>query len=427
MSNSVVELFAGVGGFHLAAKQSGWKVIWANQWEPGVKVQHAYDCYTKNFPDTVAANDDIANVIRDIPKHDLLVGGFPCQDYSVAATKAKGIQGKKGVLWWEIAKVLSARKPKYVLLENVDRLLKSPTSQRGRDFAIMLATFDELGYNVEWRVINAAEYGYAQRRRRVFLFAWKQRNPWSTKFSKCKSKETWLKKKGLFSSVFGSDMEEISKVSLNPSQSKLEQFSNNSKTEKKGKGKTPEDNDRLLRISQDWDAYKLSPFKRAGLMSKGEVWTCNYKSTYEGKRVLLGDILQKKVDDPWFYLDKDEMEKWEYLKGSKKEERIVKATGFKFNYSEGPLPFPDPLDRPSRTMITGEGGKAPSRFKHVVKDSTKKLRRITPNEAERLNGFPDDWTLTEKMPKNFRYFCMGNALVVPLVGEIMEGIKNDST
>ena len=114
------------------------------------------------------------------------------------------------------------------------------------------------------------------------------------------------------------------------------------------------------------------------------------------------------------------------MKGSKKEERVVKATGFKFNYSEGPLPFPDPLDRPSRTMITGEGGKAPSRFKHVVKDSTKKLRRITPIEAERLNGFPDDWTLTETMPTNFRYFCMGNALVVGLVAEIMEGIKNNS-
>ena len=176
MSNSVVELFAGVGGFHLAAKQSGWNVIWANQWEPGVKVQHAFDCYTKNFPDTVAVNDDIANVIRDIPKHDLLVGGFPCQDYSVATTlkNSKGLIGKKGVLWWAIHRILDekgSKRPKYLFLENVDRLLKSPSSQRGRDFAVMLKSLDELGYAVEWRVINAADYGMPQRRRRVFIFA----------------------------------------------------------------------------------------------------------------------------------------------------------------------------------------------------------------------------------------------------------------
>ena len=179
----VIELFAGVGGFRLGLEKSGHTTVWANQWEPKIKAQNAYECYATHFKDNFKdLNTDINEVDIDkvVPKHDLLVGGFPCQDYSVATVQAQGIEGKKGVLWWEIAKVLSARKPKYVLLENVDRLLKSPTSQRGRDFAIMLATFDELGYSVEWRVINAADYGYAQRRRRVFLFAWKQRNPWNT-------------------------------------------------------------------------------------------------------------------------------------------------------------------------------------------------------------------------------------------------------
>ncbi len=424
MSNSVVELFAGVGGFHLAAKESGWKVIWANQWEPGVKVQHAFDCYTKNFPDTVAVNDDIANVIRDIPKHDLLVGGFPCQDYSVAATKAKGIQGKKGVLWWEISRVIKLRKPPYVLLENVDRLLKSPTDQRGRDFAIMLATFDELGYTVEWRVVNAADYGYPQRRRRVFIFAWRNNTDWGKRFKGCKSKEEWLGEAGLFSTVFGTKLDEVGGVDLEPKQTTLSDFTDEKKKKTKArKSRDPANNEKLLEISNNWQAYKLSPFKKAGIMAKGKVWTANYDAVYDGERKLLGDVLEPKVKDPWFYLDKDELESWKYLKGSKKEERIVKATGFKFTYAEGPLPFPDPIDRPSRTMITGEGGKAPSRFKHVVKDSTKKLRRITPNEAERLNGFPDDWTLTDTMPLNFRYFCMGNALVVPLVTEMMKGIQ----
>ena len=425
MSNSVVELFAGVGGFHLAAKQSGWNVIWANQWEPGVKVQHAFDCYKKNFPDTVAVNDDIANVIRDIPKHDLLVGGFPCQDYSVAkGNKAEGIRGKKGVLWWEISRIIKLRKPPYVLLENVDRLLKSPTSQRGRDYAIMLATFAELGYTVEWRVVNAADYGYAQRRRRVFIFAWKNNTDWGKKFKKNKNPEEWLSDEGLFSNVFGTSMKEIKEVDLEPKQTTLTDFNGETKTKPKAKkSNDPANNPKLLEISDNWQGYKLSPFKKAGIMSKGRVWSGDYDAVYDGERKLLGDVLEPKVKDPWFYLDKEELKQWEYLKGAKKEERTVKATGFTFNYAEGPLPFPDPLDRPSRTMITGEGGKSASRFKHVVKDSTKKLRRLTPIEAERLNGFPDDWTLTDTMPLNFRYFCMGNALVVPLVAEIMKGIQ----
>ena len=425
MSNSVVELFAGVGGFHLAAKQSGWDVIWANQWEPGVKVQHAFDCYTRNFPDTVAVNEDIANVIRDVPKHDLLVGGFPCQDYSVAkGNRAQGIQGKKGVLWWEIARIVKLRKPPYVLLENVDRLLKSPTSQRGRDYAIMLATFAELGYTVEWRVINAADYGYPQRRRRVFIFAWKNNTDWGKKYKKSKSKEEWLSKNGLFSSTFGTELEEMIEVDLEPQQTTLSEFTG--ETKKKGKAKKssdPANNEKLLEISNNWQAYKLSPFRKAGIMSKGKVWTANYKAVYDGERKLLGDILEPKVNDQWFYLDDEETKSWEYQKGAKDEERTVKSSGFKFQYKEGALPFPDPLDRPSRTMITGEGGKSPSRFKHVVKDSTKKLRRLTPIEAERLNGFPDNWTLTDTMPLNFRYFCMGNALVVPLVAEMMTALK----
>lgn len=104
------------------------------------------------------AGIDINNslVRKHIPQHDLLCGGFPCQDYSVAGVNTDGIKGKKGVLWWNIYKVISARLPKYVLLENVDRLLKSPTNMRGRDFAIMLKTLTSLGYVVEWKEITYA-------------------------------------------------------------------------------------------------------------------------------------------------------------------------------------------------------------------------------------------------------------------------------
>ena len=102
------------------------------------------------------SDKDIFNVpTSDIPDHDLLVGGFPCQDYSVATTlkNSKGLIGKKGVLWWAIHRILEekgSKRPKYLFLENVDRLLKSPASQRGRDFAVMLKSLNDLGYAVEW-------------------------------------------------------------------------------------------------------------------------------------------------------------------------------------------------------------------------------------------------------------------------------------
>ena len=119
MDKTVVELFAGVGGFRLGLDKSGWKTIYANQWEPGKKNQWAFDCYDKHFKDSINSNEDIASVnASEIPSHTLLVGGFPCQDYSVASTliNSKGIEGKKGVLWWEIRRIAEEKKPNFILL-----------------------------------------------------------------------------------------------------------------------------------------------------------------------------------------------------------------------------------------------------------------------------------------------------------------------
>ena len=193
MKKTMIELFAGVGGFRLGfeGSSSEWQTLFANQWEPNKKNQFAYNCYENNFKDkggiTAYSNTDISKVpVTEIPKTTVLVGGFPCQDYSVASTGATGIQGKKGVLWWEIERIVKSNKMPFILLENVDRLLKSPTNQRGRDFGIMLACLNNLGYNVEWRVINAAEYGFVQRRRRTFIFAYKK----TTKYGHSIEKKT---------------------------------------------------------------------------------------------------------------------------------------------------------------------------------------------------------------------------------------------
>lgn len=387
MSIKVVELFAGVGGFRLGLESASdqYKFVWANQWEPSRKTQDAFDCYCAHFGNENHSNEDINTVDKgNLPDHDLLVGGFPCQDYSVASTGAKGIQGKKGVLWWDIYDILSAKQPKYVLLENVDRLLKSPSKQRGRDFAIILGCFSQLGYTVEWRVINAAEYGFSQRRRRVFIFAYKN----NTKFSQnqlSRSCDEILNQTGFFQSIFPTQIRDEKKYPT---------------------------------IQLDFDANDLvditnefsSKFYNSGVLKDNVVYTQETLPVYNGKHTLLGDILQSNVDEK-YYLN-DELSKWEYMKGAKRIERTHRD-GHKYVFAEGPIAFPDPLDRPGRTMLTSEA--SANRSTHIIEDpETNKLRKLTPVECERLNGFKDNWTNTG-MSERFRYFCMGNALVVDLV------------
>ena len=397
MDKTVVELFAGVGGFHLGLKNADpdFKIIWANQWEPGRKVQHAFECYESHFGNsTTCVNEDIAEVKKDIPKHTLLVGGFPCQDYSVAATGAKGIEGKKGVLWWEIRDILESKRPPFVLLENVDRLLKSPAKQRGRDFGVMLASMADLGYSVEWRVINAADYGFAQRRRRVFIFGYHE----STNYHRSSSNDhsEIIKESGVFARQFPIEYE------FNSNEYIL-------------------DHDDLVDVSDNFSF----PFGNAGVMHNKKIVTAKVTPMFV-EAMTLREIMEPTVDESYFINGK--MDKWKYLKGSKRIERTSK-TGHKYTFSEGSIAFPDPVDRPSRTMLTSESSL--NRSTHVVPDlETDRPRLLTQIECERLNGFPDDWTNTG-MPQRFRYFCMGNALVVGIVerlgaeiGRIIDGEKS---
>lgn len=405
MKLTVAELFAGVGGFRLGLEQNGWETVWANQWEPATKLQWAADCYLTHFPKQ-APNDffntDISIVTEKleqdskvIPEHTLLVGGFPCQDYSVATTKAKGILGKKGVLWWDIEKIVRIKKPPYVLLENVDRLLVSPASQRGRDFGVLLGCFRDLGYSVEWRVINAADYSFPQKRRRIFIFASRKDTKNSNKLNKSGLSHDWLQSKGLFAKAF--PVERI-----------------------------PVDHDvpdvfnaTIQSISNDF-SFK---FNNAGVMSDGKIYTLKVMPI-KSKVCTLASVLQKNASYEYFVPDNDitKAKGWQYVKGSKKYERTAK-NGHVYNYAEGAIPFPEKLDSAARTILTGEGNQNPNRSTHLIQDpQNDKYRTLTPVEVERLNGFPDDWTNTG-MPKSKRYFCMGNALVVGVVAILGKHIK----
>lgn len=388
----VAELFAGVGGFRLGLEKSGYEVVWSNQWEPSTKTQHASKVYEARFGPDNHSSEDIASVpTSEIPDHDVLVGGFPCQDYSVATTlnSSKGLKGKKGVLWWSIHRILEEKKnkPKYLILENVDRLLKSPAKQRGRDFAIMLQSLNELGYAVEWRVINAAEYGMPQRRRRVFILGYHRSTDIFERMARS-DKRDWLTKDGTMAKAFPvSATETAHEVELTPD---------------------------LLEISEGFNRNgKRSPFLNSGLMSDGEVRTIKTEPDYEGPKKILGDVLQAGDISGEFYIDPKDKDKWQYLKGAKTIER-KSPQGFTYNYSEGGMIYPDALDNASRTIVTGEGGKSPSRFKHVI-STEKGLRRLTPLELERLNMFPDNHTKLEGITDTKRAFFMGNALVVDVV------------
>jgi DNA (cytosine-5)-methyltransferase 1 len=422
----IVELFAGVGGFRLgleggfglkgaSGKDCKYEVVWSSQWEPGSKIQHASDIYVHKFGAKNHSCEDIQQVVEkkfhEIEDHDLLVGGFPCQDYSVARTlsQAEGLNGKKGVLWWSIFNILKKKgkkSPKFIMLENVDRLLKSPASQRGRDFAVMLASLDDLGYVVEWRVINAADYGFPQRRRRIFIFGYKKGTALQ-KSLRASDKSEWIQRSGVIAGAFP-----VKKESAGLHEFEIEGD--------------------LAEVTKNFSSEKpaKSPFENSGIMVGRKVYTMKVTSSPKAsmKPILLKDVIihdGEKIPNEYFIED-DERYQWERQKSGKKEERTTK-TGHVYYYSEGSMSFPDSLDKPSRTIVTGEGGRSASRFKHVIKTKSGRLRRLMPIELERLNMFPDNHTQImssgNETPDIRRAFIMGNALVVGVITELGKSLR----
>ena len=423
----VAELFAGVGGFRLGFERasSRFETIFSSQWEPpgSPKKQFASRCYVGVFGTDGHHNEDIEKTLDRIeaessplPKVDLLCGGFPCQDYSVAKplNQSQGLRGKKGVLWWQIHRMVemyvNKKKPiKWLVLENVDRLLTSPAQQRGRDFAVMLSSLSKLGYVVEWRVINAADYGRAQKRRRVFIVAYRKKVA-------DKEARSVILENGILAQAFPIDLAETEGVSL---------------TNIKLQGPVHE-------LSQNFGrGLSASPFSNAGVIIGENVWTVPVKAKQPAKKLTLADAVKgtKSVESSLF-LRREEVPKWEKLKGAKNEPRINKASGVAYQYKEGALPFPDPLDSPARTILTGEWGSSPSRTRHIIHDpklfkklkederaqlDSRALRRLTVQELEFLNDFPVSHTHGPKdnpLSHRERAFCMGNALVVGLVERI---------
>ena len=411
MEKTVIELFAGVGGFRVglndiqdfdattgrAIENRNWNFVWANQWEPSTTTQHAFDCYCTRFGyNPNHSNQDISKVDKTlIPDHSLLVGGFPCQDYSVARSLSgeKGIEGKKGVLFWEIAEIVQTKHTPFVLLENVDRLLKSPASQRGRDFGIMLRTFNDLGYNVEWRVINAADYGCAQRRRRVFIFAWNKHTHYNHDLTAF-TKQNILLEEGLFAKSFAVDKDLIER-------------------------EESVDLTRYADTVEMTDKFAAN-FNNTGVMIDGIVYTIKTTPIHI-QPITLNEVREERPNLEKYFLTEEQNLKFKHLRGAKKVPR-VKPNGEPYMYSEGGMAYPDSLEKPGRTMLTSES--SVNRSTHVIEDfETHNLRFLTPVEAERLQHFPDNWTQPIQSEKR-RYFMMGNALVTRIINILEQQLSD---
>lgn len=413
---NVFSMFAGVGGFEVGlhkADMNYYKVLYQNQYEPSRKAQDAFDVLNYRFPNTETIGTDVAQIPNEKFKEmkdkgvNMIVGGFPCQDYSVAHTGAKGIEGKKGVLFWEIKRATEIIRPKYLILENVDRLLKSPTKQRGRDFAIMLKTFSDLDYSVEWRVINAADYGQPQRRRRLFFFVYRNDTKWGKSINELLSKtaseldnnsfEEYIYKKGLFARQFP--------IIQEPYKNRIAEYTLSSD---------------IVEISDNFTGTVYN----TGIMNKGKYYTIDTKPLGNEKPTTLGQIVQpeNEVDEKYFLTDEEKLNKFKYLRGPKKLERTA-ANGHKYFYSEGGMSPYDSLDLPGRTMLTSEG--SINRSTHLLYINNR-YRLLTPIEAERMQTFPDDWTKYGKtttgevreINPRMRMFFMGNALVTGIVERI---------
>lgn len=417
-------MFDGVGGFIIGlnnADKQYFQTLYSNQYEPLRKSQDAYEVGVYRFSEMEHIPLDVENIsdekFEEIKNKgiNMIVGGFPCQDYSVARSKKNemGIEGNKGVLFWQIIRATQIIEPKYLILENVDRLLKSPSSQRGRDFAIMLGAFNKLGYSVEWRVINAADYGRAQRRRRVFIFVYRNDTGWARFI------DERYENHPITTDLFNSNDFSIYDKYIFKEGLFARQFPIKDKPIKNRKhvGKLSKD---VVEISESFGDGK---FWNTGIMRYGVYYTADTEPLGNERPTTLGEILQPLEEvSKEYYLTEEQLKKFEYLRGAKKIARTT-ADGHQYTFSEGGMSQFDSLDLPSRTMLTSEG--TVNRSTHIIKQEGV-IRFITPIEAERLQDFPDNWTKykqlsngeIEEVSNRMRLFFMGNALVVGIVQRI---------
>ena len=309
-------LFSGIGGFDLAFDRAGFECVWMCEID-----KNCQELLGKRF-EGVRIYDDVRKVGRDAEPVDVIVGGFPCQDLSVAGKRA-GLTGERSGLWFEFARVIDELEPKWVVIENVPGLL---SSNRGRDFAVILRWLVERGYGVSWRILDAQYFGVPQRRRRVFVVG---------SFGTGRSAEVLFESESMCGDTAPS--------------------------REKGQG-TPS----------------------ATLRGFGHGWQGQHNDTNAVMVQSTDGALQSR-DNKGIGTTIDDKIVWEMQ-----------------HASEAYREFGD-LDTSLQARMGTGGNNVP-----LVG-----VRRLTPTECERLQGFPDGWT--DGQSDSTRYRQLGNAVAVPVV------------
>lgn len=337
----VGSLFAGVGGFDVAAEAAGMDVVWQSEndkaasrvlehhW-PGRNLGDTYDIYIADRYATGIVDTDIA-----APAVDVLCGGFPCQDYSVAGNR-EGLDGDRGALWWQYHRLISEGRPTWVIGENVPGLL---SSRDGQDFATIIDSLTELGYGVVWAVLDAQWFGVAQRRRRVFIVGHSGGRP------------------------------------------------------------RPE----ILALSEGMFGHP-EPRREVGQQNAATIET---RPTPDRRRAESGHLIAFAQNQ------RDEVRDLNDLAGTVAAKPGMKQQTYVVNSRQDSVSIED-------TSLPIDTGTPP----HTVSTGTT-VRRLTPLECERLQGFPDGWTDIPGNSDSQRYRQMGNAVAVPVAEWIMRRIAKE--
>lgn len=348
----VCELFAGIGGFRLGIEQAldkkNIEVVYVSEWD-----KYAAATYEKNFNHTVDTRSITDVPAESIPDHDLLVGGFPCQAFSIAG-KRRGFDDTRGTLFFDIARILQEKRTPYCVLENVKGLL---SHDFGRTFKRIIRTLTDLGYDLQWQMLNSKDFGVPQNRERIFIVGHLRGQPRPQVFPIRNHSEPDIVLPTLTARYWGG-------------QANGGYIGN--KTIKVGTYRTHKDGQGFREVKSG-----LAPTIPARAREDGSgqpvvmAWSKSHrtgKTDADKKRKNYGQV-----------------------------ENRVKLGEF-------------------NTLSTGPGGGNQSTQNFIYQSM--KIRRLTPKECERLQGFPDGWT--DAVSDAQRYKQLGNAVTVNVVSYVMK-------
>lgn len=386
-----IELFAGIGGFRYGLEKVGqfqqkmeqsrgsgdiegiegkpqFTCVYANEWD-----KYACQIYRKNFGNKELHEGDIRTIpAESIPNHDLLVGGFPCQAFSIAG-KRKGFGDTCGTLFFEICRIVEEKKPNLLLLENVKGLLNH---DGGNTFRIILNSLSELGYDCEWEVLNSKNFGVPQNRERVFIV-------------------------GHFRGTSGGKVFPIGEGSKEVNELCGQQTG--AITARRGSAKS--DGDYIVEGNRKTQELE---YIGAVMSEQNQKWLNDGKELSrnfpQGQRVYSKNGIASTI--------------------ARNAGGLGGKTGLYMINSKGKTHQQDLLQDSngvSRSILAGTHGSTPHLLKTIMPNN--KIRRLTPIECERLQGFPDGWT--EGVSDTQRYKCLGNAVTTNVITEIGKKILKE--